>query len=132
MDFWVERTSKAGGKMGRVRVGVAVLMGLVALGATGCIHTKRTEVVDEARVAVEFDNELAGRVFYEALSKRPARKEREEEVTDVSLPVVFSVEHRRVRGPNAGFNRAVRECDTNGDRKITEVEAKIWAGRAAE
>ena len=86
----------------------------------------------EARVAVEFENELAGRVFYEALSKRPARKEREEEVTDVSLPVVFSVEHRRVRGPNAGFNRAVRECDTNGDRKITEVEAKIWAGRTAE
>lgn len=132
MAFLVKRAGKEEKATGRIRVGAAFLMGLIAMGATGCIHTQRTEVVDEARVAVEFENELAGRVFYEALSKRPARKEREEEVTDVSLPVVFSVEHRRVRGPNAGFNRAVRECDTNGDRKITEVEAKIWAGRTAE
>ena len=108
MDLLVERTSKAEGTTRRIRVGVAILTGWAALGATGCIHTKSTELVDEAPLAVEFESELAGRVFYEALSKRPARKEREEEVTDVSLPVVFSVEHRRVRGPNAGFNRAVR------------------------
>lgn len=96
--------------------------------ACGCIHTKRTEVIDEQRLPVEFETEAAGRVFYEALSKKPARKGGEEQVTRVELPLVFSDERRVVKGASAAFNQAVRECDTNGDRRITEVEARLWAG----
>ena len=38
---------------------------------TGCIHTHETVVRDEPRVSVSFENEVAGRVFYETLSKMP-------------------------------------------------------------
>lgn len=98
----------------------------VASLAAGCIHTSRTEVRDETRTAVEFENETAGRLFYEALSRRPERRSREESSTKVSLPIVFSNEHKVVSGPNRAFNQAVRECDTNHDAKISEQEARIW------
>ncbi len=103
-------------------------MAVAAAVASGCIHTKRTEVIDEARLPVEFESESAGRVFYEALSNRPARPGHAEQVTRVELPLVFSDERRVVRGAAAAFNHAVKECDTNGDRRITEAEARIWAG----
>ena len=101
---------------------------VIALMASGCIHTKRTEIVDEVRLPVEFETEAAGRIFYESLSKRPARSNGAEEVTRVELPLVFSNERRVVKGDSSAFNQAVRECDTNGDRRITEAEARIWAG----
>lgn len=94
---------------------------------TGCVHTVETEVRDDERVRVEFETPTAGAVFYEALSKLPAGKTREESSTKVELPIVFSAEHRIVRGPNSAFNRAVEQCDANRDGKITETEARIWA-----
>lgn len=112
--------------------GVNTRQGLVLLAsmlAAGCIHTSETEIRDETRLAVEFENETAGRIFYEELSRRPNRTKGEESSTKVSVPVVFSTEKRVVRGPNAGFNQAVRECDTNRDARITESEARIWAGQ---
>ena len=96
--------------------------------SSGCIHTSQTEVRDETRMPVEFETESAGRVFYEVLSKRPDPRNREESNTEISLPLVFSNEHRVVTGPNHAFNQAVRECDTNHDGKITESEARIWSG----
>ena len=42
------------------------------LGA-GCIHHQTTSYRDEARVPVTFENDEAGRVFYEALSRVPSR-----------------------------------------------------------
>ena len=93
---------------------------------TGCISHEDTTYHDVARVPVEFENEAAGRIFYEALSKRhPAHPS--ESHTDVSIPVVFESKHRTIAGPNAGFNDAVARCDTNKDGKITELEAKIFA-----
>ena len=109
------------------KAGIVALAALALL-AAGCVHTKRTEVVDEARMPVEFENELSGRIFHEAFGKRPNTGEGDEQVTRVELPLLFSDERRVVKGPAAAFNRAVRECDTNGDRRITEVEARIWAG----
>lgn len=106
---------------------VPVLLVIATLGP-GCIHTSQTEVRDESRTVVEFENETAGRIFYETLSKRPTRLNREESNTKVSLPIIFSNEHKVVTGPNHGFNQAVRECDTNHDARITESEARIWSG----
>lgn len=108
--------------------GAAVAAVAWLMAAAGCVHTKRTEIVDEARTPVEFENELAGRIFHEAFGKLPNKGEGDEQVTRVELPLLFSDERRVVKGPAAAFNRAVRECDTNGDRRITEVEARIWAG----
>lgn len=101
---------------------------LVALLAAGCIHTHETVVRDEARAPVEFENDAAGRVFYEALSRMPESGNRTESHSEVSLPVVFHHERKTVRGPNTAFNEAVRRCDTNQDGRITEVEARLFAG----
>jgi hypothetical protein len=94
--------------------------------ATGCISHQDTTYRDVPRVPVEFENEAAGRIFYEALSKtRPPRAT--ESHTDVSVPFVFDSKHREVAGPNIAFNDAVARCDTNLDGRITELEAKIFA-----
>lgn len=95
---------------------------------TGCIHTHDTIIRDEGRVPVEFENDAAGRIFYEALSRVPDSGSKTEKHTEVSLPIVFSHEQKVVRGPNTGFNEAVRRCDTNQDQRITESEARIFAG----
>ena len=113
-------------RMKKIAIPTAALASLLFV---GCIHTQQTSYKDESRVPVEFETESAGRIFYEALSRRPHSGERQESKSEVSLPLVFSNETRVVRGPNIAFNRAVAEADTNRDGKITEVEARIFAGR---
>ena len=101
------------------------LLAALSLGA-GCISHQDTTYRDVPRMPVEFENEAAGRIFYEALSKaRPTRAT--ESHTDVSVPFVFESKHREVAGPNVAFNEAVARCDTNRDGRITELEAKIFA-----
>jgi hypothetical protein len=92
----------------------------------GCVSHQDTTYRDVSRVPVEFENETAGRIFYEALGKtRPPRVS--ESHTDVSIPVVFESKHRKIAGPNLAFNDAVARCDTNHDGRVTELEAKIFA-----
>ena len=79
---------------------------------------------------VEFENDTAGRLFYEALSKQQSRRGRSESKTEVSIPVVFDHKRRVVEGESVAFNEAVRRCDTNGDGRITELEARIFAEQA--
>ena len=98
----------------------------LALVATGCISHENTTYQDVGRVPVEFESEAAGRIFYEALSKM-RQPHTTESKTDVSIPVVFESKHRQITGPNMAFNTAVARCDTNQDRKISELEAKIFA-----
>ena len=107
-----------------VRFGV--VLGLALVGA-GCIHTEETVYRDVTRVPVEFENETAGRIFYETLSRLPHNKNRQESKTEVSIPVVFGHSQRVVRGENAAFNESVARCDTNKDNRITETEARIFA-----
>jgi hypothetical protein len=80
------------------------------------------------RVKVQFENEAAGRIFYEKLSRMPNGEQRESK-TEFSIPIIFDYEYKVVMDNNDRFNRAVRECDTNGDGIITETEAKIFAAR---
>jgi hypothetical protein len=105
---------------------IASLLGTTALLVVGCIHTNETVVKDEGRLPVEFENDGAARLFYEALSRMPGAGDKTESHTEVSLPVLFSHEHKVVRGPNVAFNEAVRRCDTNQDGRITESEARIF------
>jgi hypothetical protein len=102
------------------------------LAGTGCVSTEKTTYRDEARVKVEFENDTAARLFYETLSTSPSGTGKTESNTEVSLPVVFKHKERVVQGESIAFNTAVRRCDTNADSKITELEARIFAGQAAK
>jgi hypothetical protein len=103
-----------------------------ALLTSGCISTERTEYREVERVKVEFESDAAGRAFYEGLAKLQSRRNRTESKTDISIPVVFEHRHRVVEGENVAFNEAVHKCDTNGDGKITETEARIFAEHMAK
>jgi len=101
----------------------------VVLGAIlcGCIHQSETVYHNPERAKVEFENEKAARIFCETLSKFPASGGRHESNTTVEIPVVFEHHREVVEGENVAFNEAVRQCDTNQDGKITEMEANIFA-----
>jgi len=99
---------------------------------TGCISTEQTVYQDQERVKVEFENDTAGRLFYEALNKQQSQRGRTESKTEVSIPVVFDHKRRVVQGESVAFNQAVRRCDTNGDGRITELEARIFAEQAGK
>lgn len=110
---------------------VAVL--IVVLGSAwvlgGCITHQETVYREPPRVAVAFENDTAARIFYETLSRCHYTNGRTESKTEVSLPLVFKDERRVVTGENAAFNRAVAECDTDKDGRITVKEARIFAER---
>jgi hypothetical protein len=116
-------------RMKHPKVLAAVAASAAALFSAGCIHTEETVIHDESRVPVVFETETAGRIFYETLSKIPDADRRQETKTEVEVPFVFEHKHRVVRGPNTAFNEAVARCDTNRDGKITEEEARIFAGQ---
>lgn len=104
------------------------LLGLaIGLALTGCISHDETIYRDEPRAKVEFENDAAARHFYEALSRAPSDRGKAESTTEVHIPIVFEHKQRVVRGENIAFNEAVRRCDTNGDGRITELEARIFA-----
>ncbi len=100
------------------------------LALCGCITHESTLVKDVERTKVEFENETAGRIFYETLSKQTSKYAKSESTTEVSLPILYEHKRHVVTGANAAFNEAVSICDANKDGKITEVEAKIYAGQA--
>jgi len=110
---WVLRVSMAAG---------------AALCVAGCISHSETIYHDSERVKVQFENEKAGRIFYEALSKMPFQG-RGESHTEVSIPIVFENKTTVKPGENEKFNEAVRRCDTNKDGVITESEAEIFASQ---
>jgi len=93
----------------------------------GCITHEETVYRDTERVKVEFENDTAARVFYEAQGQSGGAQSRTESRTEVNLPVVFDHKQKVVSGPNVAFNEAVARCDTNKDGKITEAEARIYA-----
>jgi len=111
--------------------GAAVLLAAAWLTA-GCISTERTVTRDEPRTKVAFENDTAGRLFYETLSRWRSGNNRVENKTEVSLPVIFECKQRVIEGEGIAFNQAVRRCDTNGDGLITEAEARIFAGQPVQ
>ena len=104
----------------------STLMTACAAALAGCITHESTVVRDVARTKIEFENDAAARIFYETLSRMPTQT-RAESTTEVDIPVVFEHKRHVVTGPNTAFNRAVAECDTNQDGKITEQEAHLFA-----
>ncbi len=103
-----------------------------ALLLAGCITHESTVVRDTERTRVEFENDAAARIFYEALSKSPSKDNRNETTTKFEIPIVFEHRTHIITGSNAAFNRAVEICDSNKDGKITEQEARIFAEHSGQ
>jgi len=64
------------------------VVGSAVLCLAGCISHSETTYRDVERVKVQFENEKAGRIFYEALSKMPFDAHAESH-TEVCIPVLF-------------------------------------------
>lgn len=110
----------------RTTASLCILAAATLFIGAGCISTERTTYRDAERMKVSFENEAAGRMFYEALSKSEGNAKRSESTTEVSLPIVFEHKQHTVDGDNIVFNSAVRRGDSNGDGVITEKEARIF------
>jgi hypothetical protein len=102
-----------------IGAGTAVLL-------SGCITHEETVYRDVPRTTVVFENDRAARIFYEALNEHRGN-DRTESRTEVDLPLVFHDKRKVVAGPNVAFNKAVEQCDTSRDGRVTEQEAQIFA-----
>jgi hypothetical protein len=111
----------------KTRIPEFIFAGIGAIALAGCVTHTETVVRDVDRTTIEFENDAAARIFYEALSKMPDPRNRSESTTEVSIPVIFEHKRHVVTGPNAAFNEAVAKCDSNKDGRITELEAKIFS-----
>ncbi len=107
-----------------------IALTILGISLTGCISHHSTVSQNKSRVSVEFENDTAGRLFYEALSLRPATGRPSGSTTVITIPIIFRCESRSEVvnfSDNGKFNDAVAVCDSNQDGKITELEAKIFA-----
>lgn len=102
---------------------------VAAASLTACISSKETVYRETERVKVEFESDTAARLFYEAFTKSPEARQRNEKTTTFNIPVLIHTQRTEKDSENTAFNSAVRRCDTNGDGKITEQEARIYSAQ---
>jgi hypothetical protein len=105
------------------------LFAIAAASLTACISSKETVYRETERAKVEFENDTAARVFYEAFTKSPESRQRNEKTTTFNIPVIIHTQRTEKDSENTAFNAAVRRCDTNADGKVTESEARIFAAQ---
>jgi hypothetical protein len=103
---------------------VALLLAVIATG--GCVSTRETVYRDVERAKVEFESDGAARLFYEAFTRSPEFRNRNQKTSSFNIPVVFHHHRTEKDSENTSFNEAVRRCDTNRDSRITEQEARIY------
>jgi len=106
-----------------------ILLATLTASLTACISTKETVYREVERLKVEFESDTAARVFYEAFTKAPESRQRNEKTSRFVIPVIIDAQRTEKDSENAAFNVAVRRCDTNGDGRITEQEARIYAAQ---
>ena len=103
-----------------------IILAVSGILLSGCI-TKSVVYQNVERTRIEFENDAAARLFYEALSKNSTNQKHSESTTTIDIPIIFKTERKVVSGPNAEFNEAVAICDANQDGRITEAEARTYA-----
>lgn len=111
----------------KLEIGLTLGILSAALLWSGCVTHEETTYRDVERTRVEFENDAAGRIFYEALSRDKSKSVPKDSSTKVEIPVVFEHRTKVVIGESYRFNDAVARCDTNRDGKITESEARIYS-----
>ncbi|MDB6122101.1 MAG: hypothetical protein JWQ71_1094 [Pedosphaera sp.] len=105
----------------------SLFISVCVISLCGCITHNETVYRNPERMKVEFENETAARIFYETLSKTTVPSARRESNTSIEIPVVFEHHSHVIDGENVAFNSAVKQCDTNQDGKITQLEARIFS-----
>ena len=105
------------------------LLTALATSLAACVSSRETVYREAERVKVEFENDTAARVFYEAFTKSPESHQRNEKTTTFTIPVIIHAQRTEKDSENTAFNAAVRRCDTNADGRITEAEARIFAAQ---
>ncbi len=105
------------------------LLAALAASLTACITSRETVYRETERVKVEFENDASARIFYEAFTKSPESRQRNEKTTTFNIPVIIHAQRTEKDSENTAFNAAVRRCDTNADGKLTEQEARIYAAQ---
>lgn len=113
----------------KLRLLPTALLAIVAAALTACISSKETIYRETERMKVEFESDTAARLFYEAFTKSPESRQRNEKTTKFIIPVIIDHQRTEKDSENTAFNLAVRRCDTNGDGKISEPEARIYAAQ---
>ena len=114
-------------KVALLRFGI---LALVATSPTACINSRETVYRQTEPVKVEFENDAAARIFYEAFTKSPESRERNEKTTTFFIPLIVNSHRTEKDSEVFALNSAVRLCDSNADGKITEQEARIYAAQS--
>jgi hypothetical protein len=112
--------------MASIRLFRALPALLCATGLTGCLTVfSKTEVIrsDEHRPSVQFESAKTAAVFYDEMDRRS----RVVGGACLGVPFITIYAKETVVSENAFFGDQVRECDTNHDGLITELEARIYA-----
>jgi len=106
-----------------------VLFALLMPALAGCMtlyHKRDVARAGEERLSVNFESEAAATWFQSRLALRNRDREASKQ-TLFAVPFVTLYHRETVLADNAFFNDQVRACDTNGDGKITEAEARVYA-----
>lgn len=110
------------------------LLSFALLAGAGCVSYSETKHTDVKRTEVAFASDKAARIFYEAFTAVGAVDQRTEKRSSTWFGLT-AWDSSTVQGPNAAFNEAVRFCDADGNRQITEAEAenfaRSWSGAVA-
>lgn len=110
-----------------------VRLSLVALSASlpcvaGCLIVRHNTKLDreaELQKQVVFQNEEAQRLF-ESRAANPLQRMADGKTNVVAIPFLMWSSTTRMKAEGAYYNDQIVICDTNGDRQITEAEAKKY------
>ena len=110
------------------------LLSFALLAGAGCVSYSEIKHTDVKRTEVAFASDKAARLFYEAFTAVGTVDQRTEKRSSTWFGLT-SWDSSTLQGPNAAFNAAVRFCDADGNRQITEAEAenfaRSWSGAVA-
>ena len=101
---------------------------VVSLLGGGCVtFYRKTEEIGakEPRLTVDFETEHAAQLFNSTVEKK-LRQPAPTDNSRVGVPFVTFYSKTRVMSENARYNAEVVKCDSNGDGKISEAEARTY------
>jgi hypothetical protein len=96
----------------------------------GCLINSSNEKVvqpDAKRVAVDFESEQALATFQKAVAARYAGDGGVVSRSGFAIPFVIGASEKRVLSENAFYNAQVVKADADGDGRLSEAEARVYA-----